>query len=46
MYGPRFFPPDAADSEDIHQAGNTIASEDTREDNRPFGAGSHLLHSS
>ena len=27
---------DAADSADIQQASNTIASEDTREDNRPF----------
>ena len=48
MYGPHFFPPDAADSADIQQAGNAIASEGTHEDNRLFGSGTgtHLLHSS
>ena len=34
---PCFFSPDAADSADIQQAGNTIVSEGTRKDNRPFG---------
>ena len=34
IYGPCFFPPDAADLADIQQAGNAIASEATREDNR------------
>ena len=34
MYGLRYFPPDAADSADIQQAGNIIVSEGTHEDNR------------
>ena len=40
MYGPRFLSPDAANSADIHQASNVIASEGTHEDdtvNRRFG---------